>query len=66
MALTLKPGHSWDIHQTYGRLLDTGTVPDKTWVALIVDDRTGAFVVDSGLHATRSEAVAAAVTKYRQ
>ncbi|MET9150043.1 hypothetical protein ABZX82_01990 [Streptomyces griseoflavus] len=64
MPIALKPGHQWDIHQTYGRILDTGTVPDNTWVALIVDDRTGRFVVDSGLHATRDEAIAAAEAKY--
>jgi hypothetical protein len=64
MAITLQPGHRWDVHQTFGRLLDTGTVPAKTWTALIVDDRSGRFVVDSGLHATRTEAIAAAEAKY--
>lgn len=66
MAITLQPGHRWDVHQSFGRLLDTGTVPAKTWVAVIVDNATGRFIVDSGLHATRNEAIAAAEAMYTQ
>ncbi len=68
MAITLDTGHRWSIGQTYGRMPDNPAAamatPNKTWFAAIVDNATGRPVVQSGLAATRAEAIADAEAKY--
>ncbi|MDR3083914.1 MAG: hypothetical protein LBV60_23865 [Streptomyces sp.] len=66
MAITLAPTHRWEVGQTFGRLPEdpnaSFTVPDKTWVAVVVDNTTGRPVVKSDLkdneQAARREAEA--------
>ncbi|MFF3928239.1 hypothetical protein [Streptomyces hirsutus] len=67
--INLDRGHRWDVSQTFGCLPDNPadmSVPDKTWIAIVVDDATGRFVVKSALHTTRDKAIADAEAKYRR
>ncbi|MGW1160379.1 hypothetical protein ACWD48_19605 [Streptomyces sp. NPDC002519] len=67
--IKLDNGHRWDVGQTFGRLPENPNAsfkaPDKTWVAVIVDTRTGRSVVKSALSATRGEAIADAERQYK-
>jgi hypothetical protein len=67
MTIKLDNNHTWDIHQTLGRLPDNPsafTAPDKTWLARIIDTTTHRPVVKSALSHTRAQAIADAERQY--
>ncbi|WP_055693409.1 hypothetical protein [Streptomyces prasinopilosus] len=70
MAIKLDRNHRLETGQTFGRMpdnpSDTLTTPDKTWVAAVIDNTTGRFVVKSALSATQAEAIADAEAQYRR
>ncbi|MET8113786.1 hypothetical protein [Streptomyces prasinus] len=68
MTIKLEPNHRWETAQTFGRmpdnLSDDYAAPEKTWMAAIVDNVSGRFVVKAGPHATEADAIADAARKY--
>jgi hypothetical protein len=66
--MQLDRNHRLDVGQNFGRLPENPgadfKVPDKTWIAVIVDNTTGRSVVKSEPSTTRNQAIDDAERKY--